>query len=91
MTPAWLSLHASHIDKSHSITNHQLTFKAGSALYKALLLKVPLVNAGVFSDETPLTVEITLVTDVSIGQNEDSDPRYGLSDGTNMFHWIRDS
>ena len=81
MTPAWLTAHASYIEKSHSITDDQITFNAGLSY---LLLKVPLVAAGVLLDEIPLTVEITVDNDASIGQSEDSDVRYGLSDGSNF-------
>ena len=84
MTPSWLKAHASYIDSSHSITDHQITFSAVSLDF-AVLLKVPLVSAGELSDETPLTVEITVANDVSIGKSEDSDPTYGLSDGTNFI------
>ena len=41
--------------------------------------------AGVFSDETSLTVKITVANNASIPQNSDSDPRYGLSDGNRVF------
>ena len=88
VTPAWLKAHASYMHRAHSTTDHQITFTRGAALGRALLLKAPLVDAGVLSDETPLTVEITLATDVSIGQNEDSDPWYGLSDGTNFAGFV---
>lgn len=52
--------------------------------YKAVL-KVPLIVVGQLSDETPLTVNITVNTDVSIGQSSDSDPIFGLSDETNFI------
>ena len=84
MTPQWLKGNASYINKNHSMTDQQVTFNAGS-LGNVVLLKIPLMAAGFLSDETPLTVQITVANDVSIGQNEDSDPRYRLSDGTNFI------
>ena len=53
-------------------------------------LKVPMIPAGVIRDSTPLTVDITVAHDVSIGQGTDSDIRYGVSDGTRFigFHTI---
>ena len=81
MTPSWLVMYASYIDSSRSQTASQLTFNAGS-IQDAALLKVPLVHAGCLRDFTPLTVEITVVHDVSIGQGSDSDITYGISDGT---------
>ena len=76
MTPSWLETHASYIDSSHSITADQLTFNAGS-VNSAALLKVPMIPAGVIRDSTPLTVDITVAPDISIGQGSDSDTRYG--------------
>jgi len=43
------------------------------------------VKAGILKDGTPLTVGITVANDVSIGQNIDSDPLYGVSDGTSFI------
>ena len=84
MTPSWLETHASYIDSSRSKTIAQLTFKAGS-VHKAALIKVPMIPAGVVKDSTPLTVEITVAHVVSIGQKEDSDIGYGVSDGTRFI------
>ena len=81
MNPSWLEMHASYIDSSHTVTADQLTFNAGS-VNQAALLKVSVIPAGVCSDSTPLTVEIAVAHDVSIGQAGDSDIRYGISDGT---------
>ena len=67
---------------AHSITSQMITFHSGSS---HLLLRDSLVAAGVFSDETSLTVKITVANNVSIPQNSDSDPRYGLSDGNRVF------
>ena len=80
MTPSWLEAHASYIDSSRTITADQLTFNAGS-LNNAALLKVPMIPAGVIRDLTPLTVDITVAHDVSIGKGTDSDIKYGVSDG----------
>ena len=81
MTPSWLKAHASHIDSYHSIGSDQITFNAGLS-DNALLLKVTLVAVGELTDETPLTVEVTMA---SVPQTRDCDPRYGLSDGTNFI------
>ena len=84
MTPSWLEAHASYIQNSRTITADQLTFNAGSANYAALL-KVPLIPAEVIRDSTPLTVDITVANDVSIGQGSDSDIKYGVSDGSKFI------
>ena len=86
MTPSWLETHASYIDSSRSRTSAQLTFNAGSVA-DAALLKVSMIPAGCLKDSTPLTVEITVAHDVSIGggQGVDSDIRYGVSDGTRFI------
>ena len=87
MTPSWLEAHASYIESSRTITADQLTFKAGS-IDNAALIKVSIIPTGVYKDSTPLTVEITVANDISIGQGSDSDIRYGVSDGTQFigFH-----
>ena len=46
---------------------------------------MPLISAGVLTDDSPLTVEITVAHDISIGQEKDSDIRYGVSDGTRFI------
>ena len=84
MTPSWLEAHASYIDSSRTTTANQLTFNAGSVT-NAALLKVPMIPAGVIRDSTPLTVDITVAHNVSIGQGTDSDIRYGVSDGTRFI------
>lgn len=68
---------------------HQITFVGDGDIrqpqqHKAAL-KVPLLAAGELSDETPLTINITLNTDISIGQSSDSDPIFGRYDGTNFI------
>ena len=80
MTPNWLEAHASYIERSRKSTAQQLTINSGAANY-ALLLKVPIITAGVLKASTPLTVEITVANDVSIGSKHDSDILYGVSDG----------
>ena len=81
MTPTWLEAHASYIGSSRTSTPQQLTFNAG-AVNHAALLKVPMIPAGVLKVSSPLTVEITVAHDVSIGNIPDSDIRYGVSDGS---------
>ena len=44
-----------------------------------------MVEADLLEDGTPLSVEITVANDVTIAQSSDSDPRYGVSDGTNFI------
>ena len=84
MTPSWLETNAANISSNRFTASDQITFIAGSITYE-LLLRVPLVAADVLSDATPLTVEITVANDASIGQESDSDPNYGVSDGTNFI------
>ena len=84
MTPSWLMAHASYIDSSRTITADQLTFNAGSVSHAAFL-KVPMIPAGLIRDSTPLTVDITVAHDISIGKGSDSDIRYGVSDGTTFI------
>jgi len=87
MTPTWLKAHASYIDSSRTSTAQKLTFNA-NAVENAALLKVLMIPAGVLKVSTPLTVEITVANDVSIGSTVDSDIRYGVSDGSKFigFH-----
>ena len=61
-----------------------MTFNAG-AVDDAALLKLSPIRAGVLKVSTPLTVEITVATDVSIGNAPDSDISYGVSDGTKFI------
>ena len=84
MTPSWLETNAANISESRSTTADQMTFNTSSRDHE-LLLRVPLVAAGDLEDGTSLTVEITVANDVSIGETSDSDPNYGLSDGTNFI------
>ena len=55
MTPSWLEAHASFIDSTRTATAEQLTFNGGVSR-DAALLKVPLIPAGVFKVNTPLTI-----------------------------------
>jgi len=84
MTPTWLEAHASYIDSQRTLTAEQLTFNAGS-VDNAALIKVPMIPAGVITDSTPMTLEITIGEDLSIGNVADSDVRIGVSDGTNFI------
>ena len=84
MTSSWLETNAANISGNRSTTADQITFNAGSKDAE-LLLRVPLVAAGDLENGTALTVEITVANDVSIGETIDSDPNYGLSDGTNFI------
>lgn len=86
MTPLWLETHASYINSDRSTSASQITFNAGSTA-NAALLKIPLIAAGVLTDATPLTVEITVANDVSIGTSHDSDISYGVSDGSKFVGW----
>jgi len=79
-----LEVHASYIDSLRTATSQQMTFNAG-AVDDAALLKLPPIRAGVLKVSTPLTVEITVATDVSIGNAPDSDISYGVSDGTKFI------
>ena len=72
MTPSWLQSHASYINSDRSTSASQITFNAGSTS-NAALLKVQLIPAGALMDGTPLTVEITVANDISIGKRVDSD------------------
>lgn len=84
MTPSWLEAHASFIDSSRTATAEQLTFNGGVSR-DAALLKVPLIPAGFFKGNTPLTVEITVANDVTIGTTVDSDISFGVSDGSRFI------
>ena len=84
MTPSWLKAHASFFDQLPSSTTEQLTFKAGS-LDDAALLKVPIISPNVLEDSSLVTLKIVVSMDEDIGNNEDSDPRYGVSDGVSFL------
>jgi len=90
MTPSWLEAHASYIDPFRSSTTEQLTFKGGPALLFAVLLKVPIIPADILEDSTLITLKILVSMDESIGEKEDSDPIYGVSDGVSFlgFHTV---
>ena len=70
-----------YTDSSRTVTAHQLTFKAG-------LITSPVIPVGACKDTTPLTEEITVANDISIGEGIDSDINYGVPDGTRFigFH-----
>ncbi|KAL9954542.1 hypothetical protein ACROYT_G042093 [Oculina patagonica] len=80
MTPSWLEGHASYISIYSTITTEQLTFTAGSSSHAALF-NVPMIPANVLQNYTQITVKIVVSNDVKIGTNQDSDPKYGVSDG----------
>ena len=80
MTPSWLETHASYINSARSSTNEQLTFEPGH-LSEAALIKVLIIPAGILTDSSLITLKIVLSLDQDIGKNEDSDPRFGVSDG----------
>jgi len=84
MTPLWLETHGSCIALEGTASAAEITFNAGS-LALAALLKVPLIPAGVLTDTLPLTDEVTVAHDVSIGQGTDSDMKYGVSDSTRFI------
>jgi len=88
MTPSWLEVHASYINEFHSSTNDKLTFKPGS-LDSAALLKVPIIPADTLEDSSVVTLKIVVSLDEDIGKNEDSDPRFGVSDGVSFIGFER--
>ncbi|XP_078349754.1 uncharacterized protein LOC144634613 [Oculina patagonica] len=81
MTPSWLEAHASYINSYRLNTTEQLTFTAGPKEVRAALLKVPMIPANVLHNSTQVTVKIVVSNDVDIGTKEDSDPKFGMSDG----------
>ncbi|XP_078350385.1 uncharacterized protein LOC144635181 [Oculina patagonica] len=81
MTPSWLEAHASDINSFRLSTTEQLTFIEGPTEDHVALLKVPVIPANVLHNSTQLTVKIVVFNDVDIGTKQDSDIRYGLSDG----------
>ncbi len=90
MTPSWLEAHASYINSYRLNTSEQLTFTAGSSEDYPALLKVPMIPANVLQNSTQLTVKIVVSNDVDIGTNEDSDIKYGLSDGISFVGFETD-
>ena len=84
MTPSWLQAHAFFINSDRSSTAEQLTFNEGSVDHAALL-KVPMIPANILLNSTMLTVRIVVSNNASIGKNEDSDTRYGVSDGISFL------
>ncbi|KAL9954546.1 hypothetical protein ACROYT_G042097 [Oculina patagonica] len=81
MTPSWLVAHASYINSYRLNTTEQLAFTDGPSEDEAALLKVPVIPANVLHNSTQLTVKIVVSNDVDIASSEDSDFRYGVSDG----------
>ncbi|KAL9954521.1 hypothetical protein ACROYT_G042071 [Oculina patagonica] len=91
MTPSWLVAHASYINSYRLNITEQLTFTADPSEDDAALLKVPMIPANVLHNSTKLTVKIVVCNDVDIGENEDSDPMFGISDGISFVgFWILD-
>jgi len=84
MTPTWLEAHASYIDSHRTLTAELLTFNAGS-VDNAALIKVPMIPTGAMTDYVPMTLEIPVGGDLSIGNAADIDIRIGVSDGTNFI------
>ena len=87
MTPSWLEVHASYIDRLRSSTTGQLTFNAGSS-DNAALLKVPIILAGILEDSSLVTLKIVVSLDEDIGEKEDSDPKFGVSDGVSFVGFL---
>ncbi|KAL9954533.1 hypothetical protein ACROYT_G042083 [Oculina patagonica] len=81
MTPSWLVAHASYINSYRLNATEQLTFTAGPSQHDISLLKVPVIPAGALRNSSALTVKIVVCNDIEIGEKEESDPRYGMSDG----------
>ena len=88
MTPDWLEAHASYLDSSATLTEGELRFTVQQPEYAAVILRVPLIPAGVFQDASPLTVEITVALNVDIGKTLDSDFFFGVSDGTKFVGFV---
>ncbi|XP_068704958.1 uncharacterized protein [Montipora foliosa] len=80
MTPSWLEAHASYMSNARTLTSKQLTFNPIPEK-QAALLKVPLISSGVIKVSTPLTAEIVVANNISIGKSEYSNIRYVVSDG----------
>ena len=72
MTPTWLEAHASYIDSHRTLTAELLTFNAGS-VDNAALIKVPVIPTGAMTDYAPMTLEIPVGGDLSIGNAADND------------------
>ena len=83
MTPSWLAVHASYIDRNHLKTTEQLIFNAGS-MANAVILKVPIMPPDILEDSSLATLKIVASLDEDIGNNNDSDPRFGVSDGVSF-------
>ena len=83
MTPSWLEVHASYIDRNHLKTTEQLIFNAGS-MANAVILKVPIMPPDILEDSSLATLKIVASLDEDIGNNNDSDPRFGVSDGVSF-------
>ena len=85
MNPSWIEAHASYIEELRESTTEQITFLAGT-VYRAALFKVPMIPVDVLQDSTPLTVEIVVSNNVTIGESDsDSDMLYGVSDGISFI------
>ena len=87
MTPTWLEAHASYIYRARKSTADQITFTTGHTA-NAVLFRVALIPPGLFKKPTPLTIEITLAMDISIGQSTDSDIIFGVSDGSKFVGFM---
>lgn len=79
--------HSSYIDRFRSSTAGELTFNAGFS-DNAALLKVPIIPADILEDSSLVTLKIVFSMNESIGEKEDSDPRYSVSDGVNFVGFV---
>ena len=87
MTPSWLEAYASYIDRHRFSTTEKLTFNA-SLLDHVALLKVPIIPADIMDDLSLVTVKIVVSLDEDIGQKNDNDPKFGVSDGVSFLGFM---
>ncbi|XP_068719069.1 uncharacterized protein [Montipora capricornis] len=79
--PADLVADASFIDPTGVVISRELRFNTISTS-RDLLLRVPLIEAGAFKTNAPLTVKLTIANNVELGTNQQTDILYALSDGS---------
>lgn len=69
----------------HNLRSDNISCRFTKRPERRASLKMPLVAAGELSDDTLLTIEITVANDVNIGEAIESDIIYGVPVETNLI------
>ena len=84
MTPEWIKSNA-EITGRHNVTQSyfEILPTTGDSYQRAL--RVPLIPPSLLASNDSITVVIIAAFDTTIGQTNDHDPNFGISDGKTFF------